>query len=126
MLRREAETQRVSTRRPRRRPQSDRRPAPVARSVGQDYGPLSRATAPLNRWIYPTPVGRWLRRRLEGALTFQEVEVPLARCGPALDGLRIAFLSDVHVGAFMEEDDFARICQSFVFAEGDSTQEGGP
>lgn len=36
--------------------------------------------------------------------------VRLARGGPGLDGLRIAFLSDVHAGNFLDEDDFLRVC----------------
>jgi predicted MPP superfamily phosphohydrolase len=36
--------------------------------------------------------------------------IALARGGAGLDGLRIAFLSDVHAGNFLDEDDFLTIC----------------
>lgn len=53
--------------------------------------------------------GRLLRRRLLDALEIPLVDVPLARGGEGLDGLTVAFLSDLHAGHFMEPEDLARI-----------------
>jgi len=48
----------------------------------------------------------WLGRRRDLTRT----TIALARGGTGLDGLRIAFLSDVHAGNFVDEDDFLDIC----------------
>jgi predicted MPP superfamily phosphohydrolase len=40
-----------------------------------------------------------------------EVEVPIAGLPPALDGLRIAQLSDIHAGDFMPPDEIASVAQ---------------
>jgi predicted MPP superfamily phosphohydrolase len=90
-----------------------------------DYGVLSSATAPVMPLIYPTPLGQWLRRRLERAFGLPEIDVPLARCSAALDGLRIAFISDVHAGGFMEEEDLERICARVNRASPDVVCLGG-
>ncbi len=66
---------------------------------------MARAAALLNRWLYRLPPGRWLRRRLQRGLEFSRVEIALARGGAGLDALRIAFVSDVHAGTFMDEAD---------------------
>jgi len=51
-------------------------------------------------------ISSWVHRHRDVTHT----GVALARGGAALDGLRIAFLSDVHAGNFLDEDDFLAIC----------------
>ena len=55
-----------------------------------------------------------IRARLSDFLErHREVTRPvfrLARGGPGLDGLRIAFLSDIHAGHYLDEADFLRVC----------------
>lgn len=71
--------------------------------------------ANLNRLLDLLPLGRWLHRRIQRHLQFPALDVTLPHAGPGLDGLRIAFVSDVHAGSFLDEDDlcgiFARIAE---------------
>lgn len=63
----------------------------------------------MNRTLDSLPPGRWLHRILQRSLCFTDVDVPLCRGHRELDGLRIAFLSDIHAGSYMNEDDLCRI-----------------
>lgn len=70
----------------------------------------------LNRGLDLLPPGRWLHRVLQRQLQFSEVKVPLGRAAAAgLSGLRIAFLSDIHAGSYLNEKDlcclFARVAE---------------
>jgi hypothetical protein len=51
--------------------------------------------------------------------------IRLARGGPGLDGLRIAFLSDVHAGNFLDEGDFLRVCERVAAEAPDVVCLGG-
>ena len=79
----------------------------------------------LNRGLYRSPIGRWLRERLETGRVFERVELGLARGGPGLDGLRIVFLSDLHLGCFATEADVAQLCSQVAAAEPDLVCLGG-
>jgi predicted MPP superfamily phosphohydrolase len=70
---------------------------------------MSRLTAAVNRTLDVLPPGRWLHRAVRSQLDFTQVRVPLRRGGRGLDGLRIAFISDVHAGSFMDERDLCAI-----------------
>ncbi|MHC4471542.1 MAG: metallophosphoesterase [Planctomycetota bacterium] len=63
--------------------------------------------------LSPVPALRWIGRHLRGEATLTDVDFELSRGGPGLDGLTIAFVSDLHLGNFMEraevESLFARI-----------------
>lgn len=64
----------------------------------------------LNRGLDLLPPGRWLHRVLQRQLQFSEVKVPLRRAAAAgLSGLRIAFLSDIHAGSYLNEKDLCRL-----------------
>ena len=111
---------------PERAPISQRRPAPPpASDVLQRRNPLSRLLALLARWAYATPLGRWWAGLLGRRIRVTRVEVPLARAGAGLDGLRIAFLSDVHAGCFMGETELHRIFARIAELEPDLVCLGG-
>jgi len=61
-------------------------------------------------FAYRGQVRRGLSEWLERHRHVTHPVIRLARGGPGLDGLRIAFISDVHAGNFLDEDDFLRIC----------------
>jgi predicted MPP superfamily phosphohydrolase len=62
------------------------------------------------RVLYRGQVRHGLSDRLERHRVVTHTQIRLARGGTGLDGLRIAYLSDVHAGNFLDEDDFLRIC----------------
>jgi len=71
---------------------------------------VSMSFAALNRGLDLLPPGRWLHRWLHRQLQFSEIKVPIERAGAAgLAGLRIAFLSDVHAGSYLNEKDLCRL-----------------
>ncbi len=70
---------------------------------------VSWATAAVNRSIDMLPIGRWLHMRIQRALVLTPVEMPLVERSRGLDGMRIAFLTDLHAGSFMNERDLRRI-----------------
>jgi predicted MPP superfamily phosphohydrolase len=76
----------------------------------------------LGSWLYPSA---WARRSLERELVFSRVEVVLSRLGEALDGLRVAFLSDLHAGAFMGEADFCLLFERLARLEPELVLLGG-
>src|SRR6185503_1856397 len=55
--------------------------------------------------LLATPPGRWQHRRLLADLEYSTHDVPLARGGRGLDELKVAWLSDLHSGLFMTEED---------------------
>lgn len=83
--------------------------APAAPRWARRLGPLARLAAAANRLLYRLPPGRWLRRWLERRTELSRVEISLSRGHAELDGLRIAFVSDVHSGTFMDARDVARL-----------------
>jgi predicted MPP superfamily phosphohydrolase len=91
--------------------------------------PLRRAFAEtlanLNRLLDRLPIGHWLHRRIRRALQMPELEFELPRGGGGLDGLRIAFVSDVHAGSFLDEDDLCRIFERIAGGEPDLVLFGG-
>jgi hypothetical protein len=100
--------------------------------VGPLTGPRTRlrrfashSTAALNRLFDLLPVGRWLHRRAQRSIRLTPLSLPLRRGGAALDGLRVAFLSDLHAGSFMDEDDLCGICERVALAEPDLVLFGG-
>ncbi|MEY4828896.1 MAG: hypothetical protein RLZZ562_692 [Planctomycetota bacterium] len=70
---------------------------------------VSWSTAAVNRSIDMLPIGRWLHMRIQRALVLTPVEMPLVERSRGLHGMRIAFLTDLHAGSFMNERDLRRI-----------------
>ncbi len=85
----------------------------------------SQACAAVNRALDLLPIGRWLHRRIRRHLVLPELELPLRRAAPGLDGLRIAFVSDVHAGSFMDQGDLHEIFARIAAAEPDLVLFGG-
>jgi predicted MPP superfamily phosphohydrolase len=77
----------------------------------------SHALAALNRLLDRLPVGRTLHRRIQHALAVSELPFACARGGAGLDGLRIAFLTDLHAGSFMDASDLCRVMERVAAAE---------
>jgi uncharacterized protein len=109
--------QRAPERRPlTRRP---RAPRPPGRSNEQPVGRLGRRLTRAVSLLTDTPVGRWLRRRLRSSCLLRPVAIQLGRGGRELDGLRIAVLSDLHVGFFFDSDEFAALAAQVSMWEPD-------
>ncbi len=75
----------------------------------------------LDRVMPSGPLHRWLQRGMQNP----EIDVPLRRGAPGLDGLRIAFLSDLHAGSFMGERDLCRVFARVAALEPDLVCLGG-
>ncbi len=108
----------------------DRRRAPVP--VGLLSGRrsklrrvLSACMASINRIFDRLPPGRWLHGLAQRAMQFHVVDVPLVRGGAGLDGLKIAFLSDIHAGSCMDRADLCRIFARVAAMEPDLVCFGG-
>lgn len=86
---------------------------------------LSMACATVNRSLDLLPVGRWLHRRAHRHLEMTELMLPLRRGHDDLHGLRIAFVSDVHAGSFLDEGDLVRLFARIQAAEPDLVLFGG-
>lgn len=92
---------------PERTPTARRHFDPVG---GWFRGLERRASYALSRWIFPRvpgitlPYAAILGRRL----TVRETEVRLASLPPALDGIRVLLVTDVHAGPFLAAEALAR------------------
>jgi uncharacterized protein len=89
-----------------------RAPLPVGPLSGRRTA-LRRVVAQLaamfNRGLDRLPMTRWLHRRIHRRLELTPLELPLRPGAAGLDGLRLAFLSDLHAGSFCDESDLARL-----------------
>ncbi len=86
------------------------------RPVGPLAGPrkpwrrfLSRVVAGFDRTVNRLGLGRWLHKFSLGKLSFPSYKVPLPGCGPALTGLKVAFLTDLHAGCSLGSSGLDRI-----------------
>jgi predicted MPP superfamily phosphohydrolase len=78
-----------------------------------------------NEWWRPTPGGRLLHARIKDALEISPIDVPIARLGAGLDGLSIAFLSDLHAGFYLHREDFVDLARAINVVEPDLVLLGG-
>lgn len=101
----------AAERAPVRRPLATRprAPRPPGRSHEHPMSSLGRFITRGVRPFQDTPPGKFLQGLLRRSCTFRSVEVELARGGPDLDGFRVALLSDLHVGFFFSEEEFAQL-----------------
>lgn len=94
--------------------------APAVRHAPQPRGPLSgkrtwwrrllaRGMGFVNRSIDALPMGAILHRLVQRGLEWSDVPIGLTSRQPGLEGLSLAFLSDIHAGSFMSERDLCRI-----------------
>jgi predicted MPP superfamily phosphohydrolase len=79
----------------------------------------------INGLLGPTPVGRLWRSRLVDEVELSRFELGLARGGDALDGLRVAFLSDLHAGNVLEADDLEVVFERVACERPDLLLLGG-
>jgi predicted MPP superfamily phosphohydrolase len=86
---------------------------------------VAHACAAVNRALDLLPPGRWLHRYVQLGLRLTSLELPVAAALQGLAGLRIAFVSDVHAGSFMDESDLLRICARVAEQEPDVVCFGG-
>jgi predicted MPP superfamily phosphohydrolase len=88
---------------------------------------LALAVAALNRALDRLPPGHWLHRRVHRGLELPELELELpVRAGVrGPDGLRLAFVTDVHAGSFLGERDLLRVFDHVAAAAPDVVLFGG-
>ncbi|MCB9877721.1 MAG: metallophosphoesterase [Planctomycetes bacterium] len=110
--------------------------APGSRRAPRPTGPLSGRRTPLrrlfaslmawvNRGLDRLVVGHWLHRLVQRQLTLTDLQLPLRPGHEGLDGLRLAFVSDVHAGSFLGEQDLVQIFRRIAAAEPDLVLFGG-
>jgi uncharacterized protein len=88
-----------------------RAPRPPGRGLEHPLSSFGRFVTRVVRPLQNTPPGRMLRQALRRSCTLRSVDVELARGGPDLDGFRVALLSDLHVGFFFSEAEFAELAR---------------
>ncbi len=79
----------------------------------------------INRTLNCMLVGHWLHRRIQENLEISRVKMVLDRGHPDLEGFRIAYISDVHAGAFVTETDIYRMFQKVAAEDVDLIVLGG-
>lgn len=72
---------------------------------------LERALAALGRGVYRGVARRAIAGRLTRGRELSRTRIALTRGERGLDGLRIAFLSDLHAGNYFGEDDWLAVCE---------------
>ncbi len=109
---------------------ADRRRAPIP--IGPITGKrtwwrrfCAIAAAQVNRAFDVLPPGRWLHDLAQRRLEVHFVDTVLQRGGVGLDGLKIAFLSDLHAGSCMNSSDLARIFERVMAMSPDLVCFGG-
>ena len=83
------------------------------------------ACAAINRGLDRLPFTHWMHARIRDSLMVPELDMKLRPGHEALDGLRIAFISDVHAGSFLNAADLEAIFQRVQDEEPDLVLFGG-
>ena len=86
---------------------------------------LERFTVWLNRALDLLPGSNWLHRRILANLELTDVQIPLGRGGAGLNGLKVAFISDVHAGSFLGQLDLCGLFERVAAQEPDVVCLGG-
>lgn len=86
---------------------------------------LASVVAACNRGLDRLPPLHWLQQRVRSRLELTELELPLRPGAEALDGLRLAFVSDTHAGSFCTADDLCALFARVMAAEPDLVLLGG-
>jgi predicted MPP superfamily phosphohydrolase len=103
-------------------------PRPTGALSGKRTGSrrsLALGLAAINRWLDKMPLTHWLHRRIRNRLEMPDLTMPLRPANESLSGLRIAFVSDVHAGSFLDEADLTEICLRVQAQEPDLVLFGG-
>ena len=86
---------------------------------------LSSALAALNRGLDAFPFTHWLHRRVRDHLEMPSLSCPLRSGAQGPDGLRLAFVTDVHAGSFLDAVDLAEIFRRVQQSSPDLVLFGG-
>lgn len=86
---------------------------------------FARLLATANRCFDRLPMTHWLHRRIRESLELTDLTLPLRPGSHRLDGLRIAFISDVHAGSFLDRADLTEIFRRVQAQEPDLVLFGG-
>ena len=98
----------LSTGAPIRRPLASRprAPHPSDRDKHHVRSPLTVALTELIRPFQTTPIGKAFRSSLRKSCALRPVEINLSRGNADLDGMRIAMISDLHLGFYFSDAEF--------------------
>ncbi len=86
---------------------------------------LARTLAACNRSLSGLPPGRWWHRRVLAGLETPEIRLKLVPSRSALSGMRIAFLSDLHAGNFLDASDLRVLFERVAASDPDLVLFGG-
>lgn len=86
---------------------------------------VATMVAAANRLLDRLPPLHWLQRRIRSRTELTELELPLRPGVAGLDGLRLAFVSDVHAGSFCTADDLCGLFDRVMAARPDVVLLGG-
>lgn len=86
---------------------------------------VATVVAACNRALDRLPPLHWLHRRTRRRTQLTELELPLRAGVQGLDGLRLAFVSDVHAGSFCTADDLCELFAKVMSARPDVVLLGG-
>ncbi|MCB9919395.1 MAG: metallophosphoesterase [Planctomycetes bacterium] len=110
---------------PEQRPRAPRPSGPLSGKRTPLRRFLARSTAAVNRALDALPPGRWLHRAFCPRVHIHHVDVHLSRGHPKLDGLEIAFLSDLHAGSFLDADELVDLFRRVQAEQPDVVCFGG-
>ena len=86
---------------------------------------VATGVAAVNRLLDRLPPLHWLQRRVRRHTELTELELTLRSGVSGLDGLRLAFVSDVHAGSFCTADDLCELFDRVMAARPDVVLLGG-
>lgn len=86
---------------------------------------VATMVAAANRLLDRLPPLHWLQRRIRRRTELTELELPLRPGVAGLDGLRLAFVSDVHAGSFCTAADLCELFDKVMAARPDVVLLGG-
>jgi len=86
---------------------------------------IDHVLAWVGRVVYRGRARRALRNYLSANREWTRPKLSLSRGGVELRGLRIAWLSDIHAGNYMDESDWLEICESVAREQPDLVCLGG-
>ncbi|MBL8737829.1 MAG: metallophosphoesterase [Planctomycetes bacterium] len=86
---------------------------------------VATMVAAANRLLDRLPPLHWLQRRIRSRTELTELELPLRPGVAGLDGLRLAFVSDVHAGSFCTAADLCQLFDKVMAARPDVVLLGG-
>ncbi len=114
-----------SRRPPEAGPRAERPGGRISRPPSRARLAAVRSFTAMNRVLRRTPLGAACARRVARHRESPTVDVELRRGGPGLDGLRLAWVSDLHAGCFFDGDDVRRVFDEVAAGAPDLVCLGG-